>query len=131
MGQLEALQGHRQQAYDAYKHVIRLSPPYELEFNARISQSEVMATYDAKSTIKKLRRMAASDNNKDYLDQVYYAIGNVYLAQRDTMNAIAAYEKGNMKAGDSQRYGEGCVIIAIRQHLLATGEIRGCPQVLW
>ena len=98
MGQLEALQGHRQQAYDAYKHVIRLSPPYELEFNARISQSEVMATYDAKSTIKKLRRMAASDNNKDYLDQVYYAIGNVYLAQRDTMNAIAAYEKGNMKA---------------------------------
>ena len=98
MGQLEALQGHRQQAYDAYKHVIRLSPPYELEFNARISQSEVMATYDAKSTIKKLRRMAASDNNKDYLDQVYYAIGNVYLAQRDTMNAIAAYEKGNKKA---------------------------------
>ena len=98
MGQIEALQGHRQQAYDAYKHVIRLSPPYELEFNARIAQSEVMATLDAKSTIKKLRRMAASDNNKDFLDQVYYAIGNVYLTQRDTARAIAAYEEGNKKA---------------------------------
>ena len=98
MGQIESLQGHRQQAYDAYKHVIRLSPPYELEFNARIAQSEVMAATDARNTIKRLRRMAASDNNKDYLDQVYYAIGNIYLTQHDTLNAIAAYEKGNEKA---------------------------------
>lgn len=98
MGQIETLQGHRQQAYDAYKRVIRLNPPYELEFNARIAQSEVMAATDAKNTIKRLRRMAASDNNKDYLDQIYYAIGNTYLILRDTLNAIAAYEKGNEKA---------------------------------
>ena len=98
MGQIEALQGHRQNAYDAFRHVIRLSPPYELEFNARIAQSEVMATMDVRKTIKKLRRMAASDNNKDYLDQVYYAIGNVYLTQKDTARAIAAYGEGNKKA---------------------------------
>ncbi|MBQ7419385.1 MAG: tetratricopeptide repeat protein [Prevotella sp.] len=98
LGQIETLQGHRQQAYDAYKRVIRLSPPYELEFNARIAQSEVMAATDVKKTISKLRRMAASDNNKDYLDQVYYAIGNIYLTQRDTIHAIAAYEQGNKKA---------------------------------
>ena len=98
MGQIETLQGHKREAYDAYRHVIRLSPPYILEFNARIAQSEVMAETDAKNTIKKLRRMAASDNNKDYLDQVYYAIGNIYLTQRDTARAIAAYEKGNEKA---------------------------------
>ena len=48
--------------------------------------------------IRKLKRMAASDNNKDYLEQVYYAIGNIYLAQRDTVQAIAAYEEGNKKA---------------------------------
>lgn len=98
MGQIENLQGHRQQAYDAYRHVIRLNPPYELEFNARIAQSEVMATMNVKKTISRLKRMAASDNNKDYLDQVYYAIGNVYLNQRDTARAIAAYEQGNKKA---------------------------------
>ena len=48
--------------------------------------------------IAKLRRMAANDNNRDYLDQVYYAIGNIYLAQRDTANAIAAYENGGKRA---------------------------------
>lgn len=98
MGQIESLQGHRQQATNAYQRVIRLNPPYELEFNARIAQSEVMATVNAKKTISKLRRMAASDNNKGYLDQVYYALGNVYLLQRDTARAIAAYEQGNEKA---------------------------------
>lgn len=99
LGQLYAAVGNKQGAYQAFKHVIRQNPPYELEFNARISQTEVMASGGkAKQMIAKLRRMAASDNNKDYLDQVYYAIGNIYLSQKDTLHAVKAYEQGNAKA---------------------------------
>ena len=98
MGQLQTLLGNREQAYNAYRHVIRLNPPYELEFNARIAQTEVLPGNDYQGKIKKLKRMAASDNNKEYLDQVFYAIGNTYLAQRDTLQAIAAYEQGVEKA---------------------------------
>ena len=98
MGQMQALLGQRDSAYRSFKHVIRLNPPYELEFNARIAQTEVMPATDTKHRIAKLKRMAASENNKDYLDQVYYAIGNVYLAQHDTLKAIEAYERGNEKA---------------------------------
>ena len=97
-GQIHALLGHRQEAYDAFRHVVRLNPPYEMEFNARIAQTEVMAQGNARQMIRKLKRMAASDNNKDYLDQVYYAIGNIWLSQRDTTEAIKAYEEGNKKA---------------------------------
>ena len=60
--------------------------------------TEVMGASQAKKMVGKLKRMAASDKNKDYLDQVYYAIGNIYLAQKDTMKAISNYEKGNKKA---------------------------------
>ena len=98
MGQLQTLLGNRQQAYEAYQHVIRLNPPYELEFNARIAQTEVLPTMDLQRKVKKLKRMAASDNNKDYLDQVYYAIGNTHLTQKDTLNAIEAYEMGCKKS---------------------------------
>ncbi|MBR5688490.1 MAG: tetratricopeptide repeat protein [Prevotella sp.] len=99
MGQLQSALGNRQEAYNAYKHVIRQNPPYETEFNARIAMSEVMAeSGQTRQVISRLKRMAASDKNKDYLDQVYYAIGNIYLTQHDTINAIAAYEKGNEKA---------------------------------
>ena len=98
MGQIQAMLGQKAEAYQSFKHVIRLNPPYELEFNARIAQTEVMPATDAKGKISKLKRMARSDNNKDYLDQVYYAIGNVYLTQRDTLHAIEAYEEGCKKA---------------------------------
>ncbi len=98
LGQLQEAIGNKDEAYKAYKHVIRLNPPYELEFNARIAQTEVLADNDYKKIIRKLRRMARSDNNQEYLDQVYYAIGNIYLNQKDTANAIAAYERGNEKS---------------------------------
>lgn len=98
MGQLEAELGHKENAYKAFKRVVRLNPPYELDFNARIAMTEVMAGSQSKKMIRRLKRMAASDNNKDYLDQVYYAIGNIYMLQKDTANAIAAYEKGNTKS---------------------------------
>ena len=98
MGQIQTLLGQKQEAYQSYKHVIRLNPPYELEFNARIAQTEVMPATNFKGKISKLKRMARSENNKEYLDQVYYAIGNVYLTQRDTLHAIEAYEEGCKKA---------------------------------
>ena len=98
MGQLQTQLGNRNAAYDAYRHVVRLNPPYILAFNARIAQTEVMAVGASRKMIRKLKRMAASDNNKDYLDQVYYAIGNIYMNDKDTLNAIAAYEKGIAKA---------------------------------
>ena len=98
MGQIENLLGHQQEAYNAFKRVVRLSPPYELEFNARIAQTEVMAKNNGKQMISKLKRMARDDNNAEYLDQVYYAIGNIYLAQGDTLEAINAYETGNKRA---------------------------------
>lgn len=98
MGQLYAAIGKKEEAYKAFKHVIRLNPPYELEFNARIAMSEVMAKGHAKQMVNRLKRMAASDKNKEYLDQVYYAMGNIYLNEKDTLLAISSYEKGNSKA---------------------------------
>ena len=98
MGQIQNLMGHQQEAYKAFARVIRCSPPYELQFNARIAQTEVLAKNNGKQMIGKLKRMAANDNNAEYLDQVYYAIGNIYLAQGDTLQAIGAYEKGNLKS---------------------------------
>lgn len=98
LGQVYAAQKENDKAYDAFRHVIRTNPPYELEFNARIAMTEVMPKGQAKSKISRLKRMARSDKNAEYLDQVYYALGNVYLAEKDTMQAIYSYETGNKKA---------------------------------
>jgi tetratricopeptide (TPR) repeat protein len=98
MGQIQKELGNNAEAERAFGKAIGCHPTYELEFNARIAQTEVMAKGNAKAMISRLRRMAANDNNKEYLDQVYYAMGNIHLMQKDTLKAIAAYEKGNEKA---------------------------------
>ncbi len=99
LGQVEHHLGNNQAAYKAFAKCIRQSPPYEMSFNARILQTEVLSNKsNAKKMIGKLRRMARSDNNKDYLDQVYYAMGNIYMSQNDTLNAVASYEKGREKS---------------------------------
>ena len=99
LGQVEAALGHKDEAYKAFKKVISQHPPYEVEFNARIAMTEVLADgTQARKMITRLKHMASDENNKEYLDQVYYAIGNIYLTLKDTTQAIYAYEAGNKKA---------------------------------
>ena len=86
--------GRDTMAYKALSKVIRASPPYEVAFNARIMQTEVMHKGKFRQMIARLKRMAKSDKNKDYLDKVYYAMGNIYLSNEDTTHCIYAWEKG-------------------------------------
>lgn len=115
LGQLYHKVGKNNDAYKALRKVIRANPPYELAFNARILQTEVMSTGNHNKKVKKLQRMARNKKNKDYQDQIYYAIGNVYLANKDTARCIGAYEKG---AKNSTRNG-----IAKAMLLLRLGEV--------
>ena len=98
LGQLYHLIGHDPEAYRYFKKVIRLNPPYELEFNARIQMSEALSKGQTKQMIRKLKSMAQNPKNKEDLDQVYYAIGNIYLSKGDTTQAIWAYKDGVEKS---------------------------------
>jgi len=89
LGQLYEYEGKREEALQAYKSVIRMAPPTEMEFNAQIRMAELKG----KNAIRKLRAMTRQSKNKDRLDQIYGAIGNIWLAQRDTAKALEMYEK--------------------------------------
>lgn len=94
LAQLYRETGDNESAYKAWGRVIKANPPYELAFTARIMQTEVLSKGRNKQMISRLRRMAKSDKNKKYLDQVYYAIGNIYLSAQDTAHCIGAWERG-------------------------------------
>jgi len=121
LGQLYHKVGQDDLAYKAFNKTISRNPPYELEFNARIQQTEVMSKGDSKKMIKKLTSMAKNPKNKDYLDQVYYAIGNIHLAKGDTTRAIWAYKDGVEK---STRNGleKGVVMLKLGQLYYETEE---------
>ena len=67
------------------------STPYRMKFNARIKQSEVYSGKNLNKEVGSLRAMTRYERNKEYLDQIYYAIGNLYLSRRDTTQAKKNY----------------------------------------
>lgn len=92
LGQVYARLDKKSEAYQAYKHAgSASSASYRTKFNARIKQSEVYQGEDITPEVKALKRMTRYDRNKEYLDQIYYAIANLYLSRRDTAEAIANY----------------------------------------
>ena len=92
LGQLYEGVGDKHNAYLAYKQAGSSSgSTYRTKFNARIKQSAVYEGANIASEVKALKRMTRYDRNKEYLDQVYYAIGNLYLSHGDTLSAIENY----------------------------------------
>lgn len=98
LGQIYNEQGDKRLAYKAFSKVVRQSPPYEVQLNARVRQAEVVSQSKAKPMLARLNRMAKKSKNLKYCDQIYYAIGNIHLAKGDTAKAILAYETGVSKA---------------------------------
>lgn len=91
LGQLLLLQNDRKTAANYFKAVLKLTPSYTMEFNARMQVLQAETTNPSKA-IKALEKMAKSPNNKEYLDQIYYAIGNIQLFAGKEDKAITAYQ---------------------------------------
>lgn len=91
IAQIYQLQGDKEKAYTYYDKVIKANPNYQMTFNANILQTEVVSGSSA-DLIKRLQKMAKNRNNADYLDQIYYAMGNIYLSKSDTAKALEYYQ---------------------------------------
>ncbi|MBQ9751834.1 MAG: tetratricopeptide repeat protein [Paludibacteraceae bacterium] len=92
LGQLYQMQGDKSAARNAYKRVLDLQPDNEMEFNARLQQSQLED--DIQKSINILQKMAQLDKHKNRLDQIYGTIGDIYLEHEDTTKALEYYEKG-------------------------------------
>ena len=91
LGQLYLEQNQRDKATDCFKLAVRQSQTYPMEFNARLMMLQCNDEAWEKN-VKKLKRMAKNYNNKDYKDQIYTVVGNIYLSHKDTAEAIEAYK---------------------------------------
>lgn len=110
-GQIYAHSGNFYKANEAYKKVINKNPPYPVAFNARIKQTEILSGTNTEKTLRMIRRMIRDPKNKEYLDQLYYAMGNVYMVQKDSARAFRAYADAVEK---SERNGIDKAVVALK-----------------
>lgn len=92
LAQLYQETGNKDAALKHYTNLIKMNPPYIMDFNARLNRAQLAAGNNMEGVLKDFRKMLKNSNNKDYLDQIYYAMGNVYLQRGDTTKAIENYD---------------------------------------
>jgi len=74
-----------------YSKSAKLHPSYEMEFNARLAKArtfQVESGTDTKGLKKELNKMLKDEKNKEYLDQIYYALGDISARENDVPSAL-------------------------------------------
>lgn len=93
LGQLYLLTGQKRNATQYFKAANKEARNYQMQYNAKLMLFQC-DTKGWKKNIKKLEKMAKNSKNKEYLDQLYTTMGDIYLEHRDTLSAIESYKKG-------------------------------------
>lgn len=90
LGQIYTELGEKNNAYQAFESVKGINTPYDMVFNALMAQAKVSSD-NAESIVSHLKKISKSNKNKDYLDQIYTAIGDIYLGQNNLEKAVENY----------------------------------------
>ena len=85
--------GHYALAYDWYQKCLDKNPLHELEFNAMLSQARCYQGDDIEPLKKKLEKLIKKQSNAEYLDQIYYTIGELYQRNGNEALAMEFYQK--------------------------------------
>jgi tetratricopeptide (TPR) repeat protein len=104
LAQLNEQAGNSRAATDLYRKVVKMNPPYEVEFNARIN---IAGVFDVNSgnpgeIRKELQKMLRDSKNKEFQDQIYYAFGNLAMKEGNEAEALDFYRKSASATSSNQ-----------------------------
>ncbi|HRZ41376.1 MAG TPA: tetratricopeptide repeat protein [Bacteroidales bacterium] len=90
LAQIYQKKGMYDEAATFYNRVIDKNPPYEMAFNAKINMARCYSAGSggSKSIKKYLNKMMKDEKNKEYLDQVYFAMAEVYMKEKNDSLAM-------------------------------------------
>lgn len=91
LAQIYQAEGNTTEAIVLYKKVMRKSNEYKIAFNAKMNLAELYkmsGNSDVASLTKELKRMLKDVKNKNYQDQIYYALSELAMAEKDSTTAI-------------------------------------------
>ncbi|HNV51617.1 MAG TPA: tetratricopeptide repeat protein, partial [Tenuifilaceae bacterium] len=100
LAQLQYQSGNNSAAIENYKKVLKMNPPYEMAFSVRI---KLIALGNAQGAglKKELLKLAKDDKNKEYLDQLYYTLGNIEKQEGNIEKAIEYYTLSAQSSTDN------------------------------
>lgn len=115
LAQIYQMQSDNQLAMENYQKVLRLKPTYEMEFNARLNMAKNAASVTGKKRIDPelaLKRMLRDSKNKEYKDQIYFALAEIKLKSGNKEEGILALQQSLQYSTNNTQRVEGCLMLA-------------------
>lgn len=105
LGQIYMELNDSQHAIEWFRKVTKKSPPYEMLFEAKMNMARMGTAGNAKEMYRMLNRMLNESKNEDYIDRIYYAMGDLAMREGDVDKAIGYYRESvaNAKTNQIQR----------------------------
>lgn len=86
---------HKQNNPDArelYSEVVKRNPKYDMAFVAKMNKALSFSDGDSEKVKSELKKMIKDEKNIDYLDQIYYALGDIELQDGNKPEGIKYLE---------------------------------------
>lgn len=90
LGQIHQQAKRTDEAYSAYALVLKSKPPYEMDFAARLNSS--LSNPSKQGAVSQLERMLKDEKNKEFQDQIYFALAAIALENGDKKEGIKNLE---------------------------------------
>jgi tetratricopeptide (TPR) repeat protein len=94
LAQLEELNQKNNDAYANYVKIAKSNAQFEMAFNADLNRIRIEDAQNGVklSRIDKLKSLLKNPNNKEFEDQIYYQVAQLYFADKDIDNALKNYK---------------------------------------
>ena len=104
LAQLQELNNEPQDADVNYTRVMKSNASFELAFNANLNRIrlEDRQGNSSLSRMDRLKRLLRDDKNNDFIDQIYYNMAMLYLADNNISDAIANLQLSVRKSTKNQ-----------------------------
>jgi len=94
-------------AIELFSEVIKMNPPYEMAFNAKINMAKAfLNSSEGSEKIRKLlNKMLNDDKNIDFQDQIYYVLAGIEQKENNEKQAVEYYKLSAEKSiyNDNQK----------------------------
>lgn len=104
MAQLNEKKNELSKASELYEKVVKMNPPYEMAFNAKLKRAALYSGggKSAGSIKAELLDMLKDDKNIDYQDQIYFALGEIERRNDNLNKAIEYYLLSASSVGSNE-----------------------------
>jgi len=112
LAQLYQLTKDNAKAQELFTGLLKKALPYEMAFNTKINLATSFQSGSSDDIKKMLNKLLRDAKNKEFRDQIYFALANIYFREGDIDKALITY-KLSLSTNVSNKYQKSMSFLAI------------------